>query len=118
VPDRTVWFEHAKFNHASHRGATCASCHPGAADSWTTESTLVEKEPVQILGIELCRACHSPERTKVKLPDKTESTGGGIRHNCTDCHNYHHGDLPMQGRGSTTRNPKDARDLKDWLKGK
>jgi hypothetical protein len=120
VPDRTVWFEHAKFNHASHRGVTCVSCHPGTRDPWTAQSTLVEKEPVQILGVASCRTCHSPERTKVTLEDKqgkTETTGGGIRHNCTDCHNYHHGDLPMQGRGSTTRKPTEPRDFKDWLKG-
>jgi hypothetical protein len=118
VLPRTVWFEHAKFNHAAHRGATCLSCHPGTAGKAIPLTEANKPEPVQILGIDSCKACHSPELTKVKLPDGTEATGGGIRHNCTDCHNYHHGDLPLQGRGSELRFPKDPRDIKDWLKGK
>jgi hypothetical protein len=118
VPQRTVWMEHAKFNHASHRGVRCASCHPGTAGRPVSAVQASEPEPVQILGADSCRACHSPEKTKVKLPDGTEALGGGIRHNCTDCHNYHHGDLPLQGRGSPTFAPKDPRDLEGWLKGK
>jgi hypothetical protein len=118
VPDRTVWFQHAKFNHAAHRGATCASCHPGAEDKLNRDADLIEKEKVQILGADSCRTCHSPSGTKVKLPDGSESRGGGIRHSCTDCHNYHHGDLPMQGRGSEARYPRQPRDIADWLKGK
>jgi hypothetical protein len=118
VPARTVWLEHAKFNHSAHRGVTCASCHPGTAGREISSVQASEPEPVQILGVDSCRACHSPEKTKVKLPDGTESLGGGIRHNCTDCHNYHHGDLPLQGRGSRAFSPKDPHDLKDWLKGK
>jgi hypothetical protein len=121
VPDRTVWFKHAKFNHAAHRGASCVTCHPGtqppaggAAISWADAA---KPEPVQILGVESCRACHSPAGTKVKV-NGAETTGGGIRHSCTDCHNYHHGDLPMQGRGAEMRYPKQPRDLADWLKGK
>jgi hypothetical protein len=118
VPARTVWLEHAKFNHSAHRGVTCASCHPGTAGREISSVQASEPEPVQILGADSCRACHSPEKTKVKLPDGTESLGGGIRHACTDCHNYHHGDMPLQGRGSPTFFPKDPHDLKDWLKGK
>jgi hypothetical protein len=117
VPARTVWLEHAKFNHASHRGMTCASCHPGTGGRTTSPVEANQPEPVQILGVDSCRACHSPEKTRVKLPDGTETLGGGIRHNCTDCHNYHHGDLPLQGRGSPTWFPKEPRDIKDWLKG-
>jgi hypothetical protein len=117
VLDRTVWFQHAKFNHSSHRGATCASCHPGTAARTIASVDANRPEPVQILGVESCRACHSPSRTKVKLPDGSDATGGGIRHNCTDCHSYHHGDLPMQGRGSETWTPKEQLDIKDWLRG-
>src|SRR5262249_23650134 len=29
VPNRTVWFQASVFSHASHRSATCATCHPG-----------------------------------------------------------------------------------------
>ena len=75
-------------------------------------------EPVQILGAESCRACHSPLSTKVKLPDDSQVSGGGVRHNCTDCHRYHHGERLMQGRGGESWFPKEPRDLADWLRGK
>jgi hypothetical protein len=120
VPDRTVWFTHAKFNHAAHRGATCASCHPGTGappDGTVSRGEAAKPEPVQILGLETCRACHSPLGTKVTLDGATVS-GGGTRHNCTDCHRYHHGDQPMQGRGGDSWFPKTPRDTADWLKGK
>jgi len=118
VPDRTVWLTHAKFNHASHRGVTCASCHPGTAGATISPVDANKPEPVQILDVDSCRACHSPAGTKVTLPDGSQVSGGGIRHSCTDCHNYHHGDVPLQGRGSELRFPKNPRDLADWLKGK
>ncbi len=118
VPQREVWLEHAKFNHAAHRGVTCASCHPGTGGRAITPAQASAPEPVQILGADSCRACHSPEKTKVKLSDGTETLGGGIRHACTDCHNYHHGDLPLQGRGSRTFTPRAPSEFKDWLKGK
>jgi hypothetical protein len=54
----------------------------------------------------------------VVLPDGTKVNGGGVRAACTDCHRYHHGDLPIQGRGALTRYPKEPRTLADWLKGK
>jgi hypothetical protein len=118
VPDRTVWFTHAKFNHASHRGATCAACHPntGAADKSPADAE--KPEPVQILGVDSCRTCHSPTNAKITLADGTKTYGGGIRSSCTDCHRYHHGDQPMQGRGAESWYPTKPRDLADWLKGK
>ncbi len=119
VPDRTVWFTHAKFNHSAHRGTTCATCHPGTATAYAPGAALVEKEPVKdnILGLKACQACHAPAGSKVTVNDAVVS-GGGVRHNCTDCHRYHHGDLPMQGRGAASRFPKEPRELADWLKGK
>lgn len=122
VPDRTVWFTHAKFNHASHRGATCASCHPGTGARSVSWQDAAKPEPVQILGRDSCRTCHSPTSSKVEVFDaegkKVERPGGGIRSNCTDCHRYHHGDQPLQGRGADSWEPKEKRDLADWLKGK
>jgi hypothetical protein len=118
VPDRTVWLTHARFNHAAHRGATCASCHPGTAalpGGTVSPGEAAKPEPVQILGLESCRACHSPLGARVKL-DGAIVSGGGVRHNCTDCHGYHHGDLPLQGRGSDTALPKQPRDIAGWLK--
>jgi hypothetical protein len=118
VPDRSAWFRHAKFNHAAHRGATCATCHDGTEQPLAPNVTLVEKEPVQILGLDSCRACHSPTSQTIVLRDASKVNGGGIRHACTDCHNYHPGDAPLQGRGSDFRIPKDRRNLAEWLKGK
>ena len=105
VPDRTVWFTHAKFNHASHRGATCAACHPntGAAGNIQADA---DAEPVQILGVDSCRTCHSPTNARITLPDGTKTFGGGIRSSCTDCHRYHHGDQPLQGRGAESWFPR------------
>jgi hypothetical protein len=118
VPDRTVWFTHAKFDHAAHRGATCAACHPGTSGAAVSSAEAAKPEPVQILGLESCRACHSPLSTSVTLEDGSKVPGGGVRHNCTDCHRYHHGDQPMQGRGGKSWYPEKPRDLADWLKGK
>lgn len=129
VADRTVWFEHAKFNHASHRGASCATCHPGTEGRKTNRTDADKPEPVLIKGAatkdtkNLCATCHSPSGTNVTLDDGTKVSGGGVRHACTDCHRYHHGDLPLQGRGSATYDPVDrdgklkANSLIDWLKG-
>jgi hypothetical protein len=130
VADRTVWFEHAKFNHASHRGASCAVCHPGTEGRKTNRTDADKPEPVLIKGAatkdtkNLCATCHSPSGTNVTLDDGTKVSGGGVRHACTDCHRYHHGDLPLQGRGSATYDPRDEKtgklkenSLLDWLKG-
>ena len=102
--------------HTEHRGATCITCHPGTYAA--PGPVLVEKEPVQILGIESCRACHSPLGTRVTLPDKTTISGGGVRYGCTDCHGYHNGDHGLQGRGAQVGFPAKPRDLSDFLRGK
>jgi Cytochrome c7 and related cytochrome c len=130
VIDRTVWFEHAKFNHASHRGASCATCHPGTEGRKISRTDADKPEPVLIKGAatkdtkNLCATCHSPSGTNVTLDDGTKVAGGGVRHACTDCHRYHHGYLPLQGRGSATYDPRDKdtgklkeNSLLDWLKG-
>lgn len=117
VPDRTVWLKHAKFDHASHRGATCATCHPGTAAAYVSPADASRPEPVQILGLNTCRACHAPLDTIVKMPDGTELAGGGARHNCTDCHRYHNGDNPLQGRGAAARNTAAPLSLREWLQG-
>lgn len=118
VPDRTVWFKHAKFNHASHRGATCATCHPGIKEKgeYISQAEADKPEPPQIVGVDTCRACHSPAGTRVPLDGK-EISGGGARHSCTDCHRYHNGDHPLQGRGAAARNTAKPLDLTEWLKG-
>ena len=119
VPDRTVWFQHAKFNHASHRGTECATCHPGIKEKgeFISRDEADKPEPVQILGLKTCQACHAPAGTKVTLPDGTETLGGGTRHSCTDCHRYHNGDNPLQGRGAAARSVDKPLTLAEWLRG-
>src|SRR5204863_15724 len=40
IPNKTVWFAHAKFNHVSHRGVRCADCHPGTESSFRAGGAL------------------------------------------------------------------------------
>ncbi len=118
VPDRTVWFKHAKFNHASHRGATCATCHPGTGAAFVSPTEADKPEPVQIVGVKTCQACHSPPGTDVNFEvDGKKIVGGGARHACTDCHRYHNGDYSLQGRGAAARDPGRPLNLIEWLQG-
>ncbi len=118
VPPRAVWFTKARFDHTVHRASTCATCHPGTAAAFTAPGKLlVEKEPPQIAGIDTCRACHSPAGTSVALADGTTIRGGGVRHQCTDCHAYHNGDHPREGRAAPARLPAKPLDLKSFLRG-
>lgn len=117
LPNRGVWFEHAMFNHVSHRGLTCASCHPGTEAAFAPGGAVTEREPVLINGVKTCQACHAPAGTKVDLPNGQTAAAAGIRHACTDCHRYHHGDSPLRGRGSPARDPAAPLDLADFLRG-
>jgi len=118
VPDRTVWFAHAKFNHVSHRAATCATCHPGTDGRSISPAKANEPEPAQIEGIDKCRTCHSPPSTRITLPDGSERAGGGVRHGCADCHRYHGNDHPLQGLGAPPRQPQKPLELGEFLKGR
>lgn len=119
LPDNRVWFKAAMFDHTAHRGATCQTCHPGTSAAWAAPGTaLIEKEPPQILGVESCKACHSPTGTRVTLPDKSAIAGGGVRHGCTDCHRYHNNDHGLQGRGAAVLYPMKPLDLSEFLRGK
>ena len=113
LPDKSIWFEHAKFNHSLHRGLTCASCHPGTGASFT----LNEKEPPLILGVKSCQACHAKTGQAVELPTGQTVSAAGIRHSCTDCHRYHNGDRPRQGLGSRHRDPDKPLNLEQFLNG-
>lgn len=107
IPDKTVWFAHAKFNHAAHRGTACMQCHPNTGAAYTADGVTVavnEREPIQIEGIMSCQTCHSPQ--------------GGFRHGCTDCHTYHNGDHPLQGRGAAARDPAHPLTVAEFFGGK
>ena len=118
LPDKSVWFEHAKFNHVSHRGLTCASCHPGTDGAFAAGGHVNEREPALIVGIRTCQACHAESGRVVELPNGQTATAAGVRHSCTDCHRYHNGDRPLQGLGAPRRDPTEPLNLSDWLKGK
>jgi predicted CXXCH cytochrome family protein len=63
------WMPHAKFDHQSHEGFTCTSCHEKALTSTLTTDVLMP-------GIATCQTCHAPG------PDHAESR-------CFECHSYH-----------------------------
>jgi hypothetical protein len=102
-----VWFPHARFSHLAHRGVACAGCHPGTGAAYFGEGWAAEKEPIRIAGVESCKECHGPARPAADAADAggVRRTLGGVRHGCTDCHRYHNGDHPLQGRGAGARNP-------------
>ncbi len=94
----TVWYKHAKFNHTAHRAVKCVDCHAGA-------ETSTEEKQVLIPNMDNCVNCHAPKT----------STGGGVRHNCTECHQYHHAEQPWQGVGAARRSPKNLHKIDDFL---
>jgi NADH:ubiquinone oxidoreductase subunit E len=63
------WMPHAKFDHDSHHGFSCVSCHAKALTS-------TESSDVLLPGIETCKKCHAPG------PEHAESR-------CFECHTYH-----------------------------
>ena len=119
VADRTVWFEHAAFNHASHRAMKCEECHKNGTEAVApgmpvrlVDGRLPQKEPALIEGIKSCQVCHAP----AKVGAHGEPTGG-VRHQCTDCHRYHNNDQPLQGVGAPARAPSPLRTVGEFLRG-
>lgn len=114
----TVWFARGRFSHTAHRALSCAACHPGKDVEVDQGKTVVrELEPLGIDGIDSCRDCHRP-REQVALPDGTAAWRGGVRHGCTDCHSYHNGANPLQGRGARGRDPGvEWPGWESWLRG-
>lgn len=106
----TVWFPHARFDHTSHRAVECRDCHAAAypgADGSSTKS-----QDVMIPGIKVCAECHAPAHGAGAF------RACGVRHTCITCHTYHHGDNPLQDRGSRARQPDAMRSIADFLSGK
>jgi hypothetical protein len=101
---KTVWFEHALFNHAAHHAVACKDCHKGAEKSTTAADVLLP-------GIATCRECHAPSR------QTAEGVRGGARFDCTECHRYHQGDNPLVGLGAAERAAGQRLDIQEFLKG-
>jgi hypothetical protein len=99
-----VWQQYAKFSHVAHRAMNCKDCHAAAYDSVTHKDVLLP-------AIDNCRQCHAPQKSE------GDKLIGGVRHGCTDCHNYHHGVAPLQGLGAVARDPKSLLDVQQFLRG-
>ncbi|CAN5259381.1 hypothetical protein BH11PLA2_BH11PLA2_11310 [soil metagenome] len=108
----TVWMKFAKFDHTAHRVADCASCHPNAKSMLGTKEHEIDKSPVDILGIASCKECHAPQRT---VGGKIT---GGVRHACTDCHDYHQVDHPATRLQDALNPKKSMGSFESFLNGK
>jgi hypothetical protein len=89
-----VWLQHARFDHQAHRAVDCRECHQAAYAS-------TQHGDVVIAGVQNCVQCHSAT--------------GGARFNCTECHNYHHGEAPLAGRGAAARGVDRLRTIRELL---
>ena len=91
------WFLHARFQHRPHDFMSCRDCHPqayayGTDKAWDGAGVLQAygkarkgAEDVMIPNIDNCRQCHVPgAKPPVALPQTA-------RHDCAECHGYHHG---------------------------
>jgi hypothetical protein len=70
IPAR--WFQHAEFNHDSHRLLTCTACHNRTPESRQTADILLP-------GIASCRSCHEDSGAQ------HDAASG----RCSECHSYH-----------------------------
>lgn len=113
VSNKTVWFTGAKFDHTAHRAVGCAECHPGTGAAFVPPGIV---EPIRIAGVESCKQCHAPARVEIR--DGTRVTAGGVRHACTDCHRYHDGEHPLQGRAAPGRDPEKPLSFPEFFRGK
>lgn len=75
------WFQHGRFNHASHRAMDCAHCH-GEATTATKSNT------VMIPNKNTCVECHSPAGS-VEATTPIAAQFAGARSDCVECHTYH-----------------------------
>jgi hypothetical protein len=111
VPD--VWLEGARFRHAPHRLLDCRACHANAyaldPDGSPNPQASAASADVLLPGIATCRDCHGPARATA------DGRRGGARSDCVECHTYHNGDHPRQGKGAAARAPALKRSLHDFL---
>lgn len=104
-----VWMTKAKFDHLAHRATDCKSCHPKTGGRYVGNEpdAKIEREPVNILGLESCRECHQPR----------DGSRGGVRHDCVTCHTFHHGGGTPLSRGAAAFAPAEPLDIREFLKG-
>ncbi len=107
IPER--WFQHAKFNHDSHRTLKCVECHSisgSSPDTLKGNDTLPDIYRSSSTGdilmpkIALCKSCHNAAPAEV-------CGHHGAQTDCLECHVYHKRDFEKQG----------SKDLKEFLNG-
>jgi predicted CXXCH cytochrome family protein len=101
---RSLWYQSASFNHATHRALKCRSCHAGASESKDQNSLLLP-------NVGPCVSCHAPATTQGGRPR------GGAGTSCAECHRYHNGDHPAQGIGAAARRATARMTIDQFLSG-
>lgn len=91
-----VWFERARFDHSAHQAVDCNECHAEVKTSKNNTDVLLP-------GIAKCVQCHGP------ATGRSGKTQGGAGDSCTECHRFHNGDHPIQGRGASSRGVTEER---------
>ena len=100
----SVWFERARFDHSAHRAVDCIECHSEATTSKNSADVLLP-------GITNCIQCHGPATGRV------DQGRGGAGNACTECHRFHNGDHPLQGKGASSRGADQPRTIDQFLRG-
>ncbi len=80
IPQR--WFQHAVFNHDTHKLLKCVECHAGALTSQ-------ESADVLLPGIQACEKCHRGGRQAAES-------------RCFECHTYHDWNREKSVKGTFT----------------
>jgi hypothetical protein len=98
-----IWFEHARFDHSAHRAIECVACHGDAKSSRESSKILLPK-------LETCVRCHGASRRHGSV------ISGSAGDACTECHDYHNGDQPLQGKGASPRAVALPKDIAAFLR--
>ncbi len=77
---KTRWFDHAVFDHDTHKLLKCAECHVKAPTSQETSDVLIP-------GIERCQKCHHEGKNSAES-------------RCFECHTYHNWEKGKEVKGS------------------
>jgi hypothetical protein len=107
------WLQYAQFSHAAHRSASfdgrtirCADCHRGAdvdeqspaTGSGNSES---DRSKPMLPQRDMCLKCHTSRS------ESSDSSPGGARTDCAECHRYHNRDTRWSSRFSVPPQPED-----------
>lgn len=76
----TRWFQHAVFDHDTHKLLKCTECHSQATTSRDTADVLIP-------GIKTCQTCH-------------HAGANSAESRCFECHTYHDWEKAKEVRGS------------------